>query len=294
MRTNNKGFTLIELLVVIAIIALLMSILMPALRNVRDQAKNSMCLQRLQQWGVINSMYAGEYDGHLPGYNFYAGMFMEHAWVNRLYPYAQDFEVYLCPAAIRLWGYGEAFDSPLAAWDFQYIVAGEPSAGEWYPYYNLGTIADPIFAYGSYGENAWVADSCFCDENYHDHENYFRTVRVKDTSRIPVLGDANWAGGFPYGEDGASETEIHGPVDGPNGEMDRYNINRHNYSVNFVFLDWSVRKVGLRQLWVLKWSDQKTEGARPVSVWGNLNIVPDWNDPLQWPEWMRKSKNYDL
>ncbi|MHC4115854.1 MAG: type II secretion system protein, partial [Planctomycetota bacterium] len=49
---QRKGFTLIELLVVIAIIALLMSILMPALRNVRNQAKDTMCRQKLQQWGV--------------------------------------------------------------------------------------------------------------------------------------------------------------------------------------------------------------------------------------------------
>jgi prepilin-type N-terminal cleavage/methylation domain-containing protein len=62
-----RGFTLIELLVVIAIIALLMSILMPALRNVRDQAKNSICLQRLKQWGVMFNMYADDHDGgHVP------------------------------------------------------------------------------------------------------------------------------------------------------------------------------------------------------------------------------------
>ncbi|MHC4466097.1 MAG: type II secretion system protein, partial [Planctomycetota bacterium] len=69
MNIRKKGFTLIELLVVIAIIALLMSILMPALRNVRDQAKDSMCQQRLQQWAVMYSMYADEWDGKLMGWN---------------------------------------------------------------------------------------------------------------------------------------------------------------------------------------------------------------------------------
>ena len=62
---QRKGFTLIELLVVIAIIALLMSILMPALRNVRNQAKDTMCRQRLGQWGVMFNMYATENDGTL-------------------------------------------------------------------------------------------------------------------------------------------------------------------------------------------------------------------------------------
>jgi prepilin-type N-terminal cleavage/methylation domain-containing protein len=68
-QRQRKGFTLIELLVVIAIIALLMSILMPALRNVRDQAKDSMCKQNLQQWGVMFNMYSGEYDGKLMDMN---------------------------------------------------------------------------------------------------------------------------------------------------------------------------------------------------------------------------------
>ncbi|MHC4132896.1 MAG: hypothetical protein ACYSR3_13045 [Planctomycetota bacterium] len=59
---------------------------------------------------------------------------------------------------------------------------------EWFPYYNVGTESNPLFSYGSYGENGWVADSCFCDENYLEHEYFFRTIRVRDTSRIPVLG----------------------------------------------------------------------------------------------------------
>jgi len=58
-------------------------------------------------------------------------------------------------------------------------------------------------------------------------------------------------------------------------------------------LDWSVRKVGLRQLWSLRWTRQKDPATDQIG-WGNLNIVPDWNDPMVWPEWMRNAKNYDL
>ena len=55
---NRKGFTLVELLVVIAIIALLMSILMPALARVRKQAKSVICMTNLKQWGSVFEMFA--------------------------------------------------------------------------------------------------------------------------------------------------------------------------------------------------------------------------------------------
>jgi hypothetical protein len=45
---------------------------MSALHNVLDHAKNSMCMQRLQQWGVMFNMYSGEWDGRLMGWNEYA------------------------------------------------------------------------------------------------------------------------------------------------------------------------------------------------------------------------------
>ncbi|MHC4256267.1 MAG: hypothetical protein ACYSUL_11765, partial [Planctomycetota bacterium] len=74
-------------------------------------------------------------------------------------------------------------------------------------------------------------------------------------------------------------------------ETNRWNLDRHRLSVNLTFLDWSVRKVGLRQLWSLKWSKQMDDAG--LNAWRIPN-VPDWNDPMQWPEWMRNSKNYDL
>lgn len=63
MNINKKGFTLIELLVVIAIIALLLSILMPALRVVKEQGRSVVCRSNLKQWYLCMNLYASDYDG---------------------------------------------------------------------------------------------------------------------------------------------------------------------------------------------------------------------------------------
>lgn len=64
-KKNNKGFTLIELLVVISIIAVLMSILMPALGRVKEQAKTVVCSNNLRQLGLAWRFYAEDNDNWL-------------------------------------------------------------------------------------------------------------------------------------------------------------------------------------------------------------------------------------
>ena len=61
-------------------------------------------------------------------------------------------------------------------------------------------------------------------------------------------------------------------------------VTRHDDFVNGLFLDWSVRKIGLKELWKLKWSqDFNTNGP-----WTQAGAVK----PDKWPQWMRNMKNY--
>ncbi len=61
-RRPLRAFTLVELLVVIAIIAMLVSILLPALNKAKGQAKQAVCATRMNQWVLATNAYASEYD----------------------------------------------------------------------------------------------------------------------------------------------------------------------------------------------------------------------------------------
>src|SRR3990172_3936740 len=68
-RKVSRGFTLVELLVVVAIIALLMSILMPALRRVKMQAEEAKCKANMRQVGIIIFMYLQEEEFKMPDFH---------------------------------------------------------------------------------------------------------------------------------------------------------------------------------------------------------------------------------
>jgi len=80
---------------------------------------------------------------------------------------------------------------------------------------------------------------------------------------------------------------VHAPIRPPKSEFEERLsdcINRHNGHINVLFMDWSVRKVGLKELWTLKWHS-KWDTAGPWTKAGG--VLPE-----DWPEWMRRFKDY--
>lgn len=67
MKSGRDRFTLIELLIVIAIIAILASLLLPALNKARDKAKNTLCQNNQRQVYTALLQYSGDWKGYLPG-----------------------------------------------------------------------------------------------------------------------------------------------------------------------------------------------------------------------------------
>jgi len=266
----SKAFTLIELLVVIAVIALLLAILLPALGHVRRQARAVACLSNLRQWGVVFSAYAHEHDG-----NFFEParftMSARNAWPYELRHYRPDSnDLLLCPAARQ---HVTRPDDPLARQGDRRRVGGKSTA------WSIRTRDPELVFQGSYGLNRAVFTLAAAEARGEAARAF--PMRYGIWADRPYMLDCAFADGQAMDRDDPPE------YDGaftPFEDICYFCIDRHGGAVNALFMDWSVRRVGLKELWTLKWRTLfDMNGA-----WTTAGGV----QPGDWPEWMRHFKDY--
>jgi len=274
-RKLHKGFTLIELLVVIAIIALLLSVLMPALQRVRRQARGVACKSNLHQWGLIFALYTQDndgyfYSGHLHGSS--SGMGGGEWWRECMWPLSKDEKMWLCPTAVKYRSISpDGSGRRPAATPFDAWRAGESTGGD----------------EGSYAPNGWM---CNVRPGLNTlwgrgpAEDYWRTHQVRGAHNIPVFTESWWVDGWPRHADNPPELGDRTPLLGPNNhEIQRLCVNRHGGAQQCLFADWSARKVSLKQLWTLKWNRQ-FDTSGPWTPAGGAQ-------PNNWPNWMAGIRN---
>lgn len=276
----QEAFTLVELLVVISIIAILLSMLMPSLQRSRKQARTVICLSNLKQWGLMYEMYCNDNNGY-----FFSGQIngldtnTDHGryWRALMKPYSRNVKMWLCPEAVK---------PP--------VGGGEPKVGALpdvaWEYTGLNDSGVTESDIGSYGLNGWVLNPIARWTDIFGRtpvSDSWRTCQNKgSTNNIPVFADMWFTDVWPKDADPPSLTEKcpGDPETFTKNEMQRACVNRHNGSIDTVFMDWSARKVGLKELWTLKWHRSYNVGGRWTQA-GHMR-------PENWPEWMKKFRDY--
>jgi prepilin-type N-terminal cleavage/methylation domain-containing protein/prepilin-type processing-associated H-X9-DG protein len=259
---NKKAFTLIELLVVIAIIALLLSILMPALTKVKKQAQAAICLSNVKQWGTIFSMYAQENKENFP--QNYPGDGLntkESYWCYATMNYYDDASLRFCPSARRnKWAVAEVEkgNSPLLI-DETYGQTFQ----NWGPFAPKDTVTGANwwdeYPEGSYGMNEWCSSpkGSTGADNWpgisNDDPKWWRNFsKVSKPGDVPVFLDAFCVDGYPRSND--TPPTIPDQHTGWNsGSIKMFTMDRHAGGINALFVDISARKVFIKELWKLKW-----------------------------------------
>lgn len=275
---GRKAFTLVELLVVIAIIALLMAILMPALNRVREQGRMVKCLANMKQWTLISAMYTEENQGKFWPSDAGTPCYWWIKYIEDKYKDWKANKLWFCPSAQK----PETDERGVTTAVLNIYNA-------WGIYKDTGRNGIA----GSYGINGYVlipyppGGGATSYEGGVSVQNGWKTAGAAGSNNIPLFTEALRFDLWPL--DGTASRDNCAPAASEfaawsGNNMGRCCINRHQGFVSTAFMDFSARRVALKELYTLKWH-RAFNTAGPWTKAGGVTAS-------MWPKWIRNFPDY--